>query len=522
MLNKLKSKFLSRLSRKSAKKKIRNTFIKSNKKYWRNARDKRHSKNGYKVVLVEVSEKNPFELESNMRVAKAIEHIQGCNIVALLKASSKRDAYYHLIKSYLIHKVILSSSYINNTRNFICSLIDSYKIILNIKSPEDIERVEYKGILIGDLIYDTYIRMMPGKYRPERNFNLFKYILFAIMNYKQVSKVFDAHDVEYLVVADKCYLNHGILYRVAVQRGIHTLLPVKELKLINKNNIYSHIYHPEISLEEMSNELDKVDLDYEVETYFKARFSGDIEQVDVLSSYKNKIMYSKKSLEELLSLNPKKKNVIIMPHAFSDFPHIAKGLYSDYYVWLVTLLKIIRSVDNVNWLIKPHPTSYMFNENGVVENLLDELEVNNVKLIPSDMNTASVKDFADVVLTVRGTAGLEFATFGIPVVTAGEGCYSGYGIDISPLSVSDYERKIRSLDNIPRLDDSIISTAKMVFYYLFIKKNARLTYLMHDIADNLGDFDMIFGNITDIHELELFTDNVLHIETCRILEHLSK
>jgi len=522
MLNKFKNKILSRLARVSARRKVKDTFIKNNKLFWGQKDKNSLVNNNEKIVLVEISEKNPFELESNMRVAKTIEYIQGMSVVALLKASSKRrEPYYELVESYLISKIILSSTTFNNAYHFVGSFISACKIFTRIQTLEDIENIEYKEILIGDLIYDTYIRMIAGKYSPQKDYKLFKFILTAINNYKTATEVFDSNNVGYLVIADKCYLNHGILYRVAVQRGINALLPVKELKLIHKDNIHTHIYHPELTLKEMSDTLNGVDVVQEVETYFKARFSGNIEQIDVLSSYKNKNMYSKESIEELLDLNPEKKHVIIMPHAFSDFPHIAKGLYSDYYVWLINLLKIIKDVDNVNWLIKPHPTSYVFNETGAVENLLNELGIQNVKVVPSDMNTASVKDFADVILTVRGTAGLEFSTFGIPVVTAGEGCYSGYEIDVSSSTVSEYENTVKNLDKIPRLDESVINIAKMVFYYLFIKKNARLEHLMNDFENNMGDFDKILLNIVNNNKIEPFVDNTLFIETSDLLERLN-
>lgn len=522
MLNKFKNKILNRLARISAQRKVKDTFIKNNKLYWGSKEMKNLDINNKKIVLVEISEKNPFELESNMRVAKTIEYLQGMSIVALLKASSKyREPYYGLVESYLISKVILSSTIFNSTYNFFGSFITACKIFTKVQTLEDIESIEYKEILIGDLIYDTYIRMIDGKYSPQKDFKLFKFIVTAINNYKAATKVFDNNNVGYLVVADKCYLNHGILYRVAVQRGINTFLPVKELKLIHQDNIYTHIYHPELSLKEMSDKLSEVDFDREVETYFKARFSGNIDQIDVLSSYKNKKMYSKKSIEELLNLDPEKKHIIIMPHAFSDFPHISNGLYSDYYVWLVNLLKVIRDVDNVNWLIKPHPTSYVFNEIGAVENLLDELGVYNVKVVPSDMNTASIKDFADVILTVRGTAGLEFSTFGIPVVTAGEGCYSGYGIDISSSSISEYESRVKNLDKISRLDEMSINRAKMVFYYLFIKKNGRLDYLWNDFGNNMDDFDKVLLNIVNNNKTESFMNNTLFKDTSDLLERLN-
>jgi hypothetical protein len=522
MLNRFKNKLLNRLVRRKNQKEIRDDFIRNNKSFWAQQKDTSAPKNSEKIILVEITEKNPFELESNMRVAKTIEHLQGMDIVVLLSAfSRKREPYFRLAESYLISRVILTSSSINKALHFISSFFGAVTIFRRIKTLVDIEEIKYREILIGDLIYDTYIRMLDGKYSPQIDHKLFKYIVFAIYNYKTSTAVFDNNNVEFLVIADKSYLNHGILYRIAVGRDIKTLMPTKELKLIHKNNIHTHFYHPEISLEEMTEKLAGVNFDKEVGSYFKERFAGNIDSIEVLTSYRNKKIYSKSSIEEILTLDIKKKNVVIMPHAFSDFPHIANGLYSDYYVWLVNLLKIVKEVDNVNWIIKPHPTSYIFKETGVVENMLNELGVNNVKIVPNDMNTASVKDFADVILTVRGTPGLEFATFGIPVVTAGDSCYSGYGLDVVSVTKSDYENTIRNLHKISKLDENLKNRAKMIFYFLFIKQNAQLDYLMTDIENNMVDYDKVLINIINNNKKEHFFNNTLFKETADLLERLS-
>lgn len=508
-------KLFVRIEKRRKRKSIIEAFIVSNKKYWNTSNTKIKKT---KIILVEISEKNPFELESVMRVAKAIESLENKSVNVALFSYFKTDIYYRLIKSYNVNKIILFNSILFKKLSYLLSGInDTRRLFSKIKSLEDIETIRYKEIHIGDLIYDHYIRMNDA-FSPKKDYELFKLILVAILKYKIATTVFNEYDIEYLIIGDKCYLNHGIMYRIAVERGIKTFLPLNELKVIHKDNIYTHFQHPEVSLEIIKKELENTNFEEKIENYFKKRFSGSLNHIDVVTSYKNKKMYSREEIASLFSFDVNKKNVIIMPHAFSDFPHIAEGLYPDYFIWLEKLLNYAKNIKSVNWLIKPHPTSYFFNEVGAVESMLVEFNITNIFVVPNDLNTACIKDVVDIILSVRGTAGLEFGCFGIPVVNAGKGFYSGYDIAIEPDSIKQYEEVILNIDKIEPLNQETMKVAKMIFYYIFIRKDARLPYLLTNIETNLDDYTKVLQNITESHRSLSIAENILYKETFRLLK----
>lgn len=507
-------KLFVRIEKRRKRKSIIEEFIISNKKYWNSSNIKIDNS---KIILVEISEKNPFELESVMRVAKAIESLENKKINVALFSYFKTDIYYRLIKSYNVNRIILFNLILFKKLYYLFSTINDARILFSqIKSLEDIEAMRYKEIHIGDLIYDHYIRMNDS-FSPKKDYKLFKLVLVAILKYKTATIIFNEYDIEYLIVGDKCYLNHGIMYRIAVERSIKTFLPLNELKVIHKDNIYTHFQHPEASFEKIKKVLENTNYEEEIEEYFEKRFSGSLNHIDVITSYKNKKIYSREEIANLFGFDMTKKNVIIMPHAFSDFPHIAEGLYSDYYVWLEKLLNYAKNIKSVNWLIKPHPTSYFFNEVGVVERMLIEFNITNIFVVPNDLNTACIKNVADVILSVRGTAGLEFGCFGIPVVNSGKGFYSGYGIAIEPNTIDEYLEVVKNIDIIEPLNDEQIKTAKMIFYYIFIRKDARLTYLLENFEENFNDYTKVLQNIVISHQQLTISDNILYKETLRVL-----
>jgi hypothetical protein len=254
---------------------------------------------------------------------------------------------------------------------------------------------------------------------------------------------------------------------------------------------------------------DKVgELDSVISSYFAKRFSGDIKQVDVQLSYKTTVTYTRHQLLSHLGLKSDKPVVIIFPHAFSDFPHICKGPYADYFEWFKSTIEIASLNPNINWLVKPHPTSGVFNETGIVDSLIHDAE--NIFRVPDDFNTASVVECADLLVTCRGTIAVEFGCFGIPTLTVGDSPYNGYGIDFNARTKLQYVDFLSNPDRfIGRLDDISIENAKYIFYYLFIKNSVRADYVMNgllgthiSLVDQINNIIMLRDTI-DERDLEL-------------------
>jgi capsule polysaccharide export protein KpsC/LpsZ len=204
-------------------------------------------------------------------------------------------------------------------------------------------------------------------------------------------------------------------------------------------------------------------------SYYQSRVLGLSEQIDVKNAYKNKKTYTKKeSLELHSNFSEKKINVFVMAHAFSDAPHVGEDLlFKDYYDFLNKTLIELNKNSDVNCFVKAHPSSHMWGEKGGVEDILEKNKLNNVCILPPDYNTNSVIDIADVIVTAKGTAGLEFSCAGIPAITAGKGYYHGFGICHEPDSVDEYYTALRKIKGIRRLDDDKIRRALIVLYHSF-------------------------------------------------------
>jgi hypothetical protein len=180
-----------------------------------------------------------------------------------------------------------------------------------------------------------------------------------------------------------------------------------------------------------------------------------------------------------MGLDPEKKTAIIFSHIFYDAAFFyGKNLFGNYERWLIEAVRSAIANKNLNWIVKVHPSNVWRSQmDGAQMAQLEAAAIgkhlgalpSHVKLMAADtkISTFSLFDVADYGLTVRGTIGLELPCFGIPVVTAGTGRYSGRGFTIDPATRDEYRALLARLHEIPRLNDDAIRLARLHYFATF-------------------------------------------------------
>jgi len=190
-----------------------------------------------------------------------------------------------------------------------------------------------------------------------------------------------------------------------------------------------------------------------------------------------------KSREEVsreLGLDFNKRTAVIFPPVLWDASFSwGEGLFDDYEEWFVETVRAACANTAVNWIIKLHPVNVWRMEADGYKAQLPEIAVirdgvgtlpRHVKMVYPDtpINTFSFFYTADYAVTVRGTIGLEMASFGIPVVTAGAGHYSGLGFTVDPADRRDYLTKLAQIHDLRPLTSEQREFAKK-YIYAFIR-----------------------------------------------------
>ena len=358
-------------------------------------------------------------------------------------------------------------------------------IKINKKSLEwFIKDFQINNIKFGDLVYDTYVRNY-NKYTNPKVDLIFILILFKtifrVLNLKQ--NLFNKN-IKVLITGTTSYSTNGaIATRLAIKNKIKVIEPYFYGYVeINNNTINKGYFNQENkrNKKKIKKISSKTANKYFIKKFYKHVSGNYTGRKDIFYSNKYKILKEVKKSDLFKMLNLKnfdfKKIILIASHAFSDSPH-ALGrdlLFNDYYQFLVETLNHLNNNNNksILWLIKPHPSSWYYGEEGIVEKLIENLNCENVKLFPKKLNTANALNLCDAVVTARGTIGMEFACFGKLALTVGAAPYSSLNIAKNFKTKKEYFKYMDNMNLTKKIEeDKKILARKLVYFLENRKKN---------------------------------------------------
>jgi hypothetical protein len=226
-------------------------------------------------------------------------------------------------------------------------------------------------------------------------------------------------------------------------------------------------------------------MDVELDRQFALRYSG----TDFLSRRLHSWTHER-SAEQLvreLALDPAKKTAVVFSHVLWDANlFYGEDLFEDQEEWLVETIREAYGNPAVNWVVKLHPANVWKRRREGVTGELSEVAAIREKVGPlpghvrlllpdTDVSTRSLFELADWALTIRGTIGIEAPCFGIPVVTAGSGHYSGRGFTVDFASQEEYRSGLHSIQEIPPLTAEQTELARKHAHALFCRRPVRFT-----------------------------------------------
>jgi hypothetical protein len=165
----------------------------------------------------------------------------------------------------------------------------------------------------------------------------------------------------------------------------------------------------------------------------------------------------------------------------SDFAPMAYASFDD---WMLDTLRHIVDIPDVQWLVKVHPVEAWDNPATGVQRLIEryfpELP-DHVKVVPAEENIspANLYELIDGGVTVYGTAGLELALLGKPVIVAGEAHYGGKGFTHEGRTPDAYRELLKRASQIgPLLPEQRLDVRKYAYSH-FIRRQIPLE-IVHD------------------------------------------
>lgn len=411
-------------------------------------------------IFVEDNDKLLLIANEKYLSAKVIGDNLGTNVYVLSNKRTKDRE--NMIESYRFKRIYLDSI---KLRHLIYSIIRSF-ILITKADGETILDYSIEGIKCGDLIYDSIIMRCNHVFTLTslKNRIALREVILMHYTYYCIKEQFNRYNPRLFIAQDLVYRD-GFISRYAKKYGADIMLlttgrPSYLIKANEKIDIcFPRLYENSIREAMVSLEEDwEEQANDELDRLYQGKWDWNAQ-----NAFKNKIVTDKETLLTELGINNGKKNIVVMAHCFSDAPHgngSGSELYKDYYTWLKSTIEIAERIDDVNWLVRPHPSRVNYGEEGVVEALCEGK--NGITIMPDKYSTLMVAKVADCVITVNGSAGMELPCMGVPCINAGKPFYSNFGFSICPNSIEEYEEVLRNSSSIRPLSEKQVQEAKKV------------------------------------------------------------
>ncbi len=358
--------------------------------------------------------------------------------------------------------------------------------------------LEYEGAHVGRFtIASTLRRLRVGQldYQdPSTRDTLRRILESSVHSARAGIRLLEEIKPDCVLVLDRGYSGYGEVFDLALNRGIDAIVwnvGYKSNRLILKRyslaNERAHTYEPSLeSWRRMSAIPWKPEYGESVRDEI-ARCYQTQDWFSFIGSQFNKPILSPCMTRQKLDLTDDKKVAVIFPHILWDGSFFyGKDLFNDYTHWFVETLRAAAANPRLQWVVKLHPAHLVKakqlndtrrpSELDVLERAIGALPP-HVKLVhpDTDLNTYSLFQIADYVVTVRGTVGMEAPVFGIPVVTAGTGRYDRRGFTLDSSTREEYLQRLATLESYPRLSADQVEIAERLAYEVLCCRPLRLS-----------------------------------------------
>ena len=318
---------------------------------------------------------------------------------------------------------------------------------------KDILRIEISGLILGPVIYDTYL----GNYTKHSislfDWRLVKTIFQAIYSFERISSNLEKSGIKGILLSHRVGMTGTIYSLLAAKMGIPVYSFGGDSRVaLNKSTApFSYVYKP------TEKDMDKVN-NFGVSTidklFAKAKefHFANLISADTKYAYGGRVIETKDDFFTIMKIESRKEFIVfIAAHVPNDYPN-GLGLnssFTDYNDWLETTLAIARLNKNVFWVIKEHP---MMKNYGFGKSYFEELEESfgapNMYFLrcESNFSNKSLANVASVVITCNGSIGFEMpALFGVPSIYWNNSFYAEFNVGTAIDNLEQYKDLLLNL-----------------------------------------------------------------------------
>jgi hypothetical protein len=313
------------------------------------------------------------------------------------------------------------------------------------RTKDEFATLTARGILIGDLVIDAYVRFKPSPEFLLRDRYTFRILRQALRDIEKAQAYFSTRKPKMFLTSYTSYVQHGIPARVAIALGIKVISfgsyqhLCKPLSREDQTHLAEHWhYHDRFAAlppaEQQSRRA-------RADERLGARMRGEI---DNAIGYMRSSAYAAHSSD----VPDVKGAVIVYLPDFYDSIHVYRWTtFHDYWEWACFTIDTLTGA-GIPFLIKAHP-----NASPDSKLVYDRLQARypGLNFVPPGITTAQLAAAGIAAgVSPRGTVLSELAYLGVPVIAAGDHPHAEFDLTLPAKTLEDYRGRLLSAASLPR------------------------------------------------------------------------
>lgn len=308
-----------------------------------------------------------------------------------------------------------------------------------------------RGGVPGAMIYDAILKRQRLATVDVRRGDFRPLVIEALCAIARAARFLDEHDFRLAVISHPVGFTYGSLAYQALARGIPVILPFGLFGVLRMTHMFQPKdltrFYDRPSRAEMDSLLPaRADaLESVGRRYLEGRFGGKADDLASLYAFQRACTTpDRAALCDRFGWDPTKPIVGFYASNWFDWPHqLGMTQFRDFLDWTEASFAAAGETPRFNWLFKPHPCEDWFGGIRLRDILAQLNRPAHVAIAQKDWNNAAVMRALDALVTYHGTAGIEFASLGKPVLVPDRGKYDDCGFVKLARDRADYLRLLR-------------------------------------------------------------------------------
>ena len=324
-------------------------------------------------------------------------------------------------------------------------------LVANCRSADDVLAWRLPGDMPAAMIYDAILKRQRLASLDVTRRDFEDLVEESLAGIARAQSLIDSHDFKLVVVSHTLSFTYGAIAWLALKRGIPVVLPFGLFGVMRMTfmrypeDLFSFYDRPNcVEMDALPPQRAEA-MRAIGRRYLESRFGGYADDLASVYAYnRNSVNIDRKSLCYQFGWDPAKPIVGFYASNWYDWPHqLGMTQFRDFLDWTIETFRIAGETPQFNWLFKPHPCEEWFGGISLATILSNMPCADHIRLTEKNWNNTAVMQCIDALVTYHGTAGIEFASLGKPVLVPDRGKYDDCGFVRVAMDRTEYLALLR-------------------------------------------------------------------------------